>query len=60
MLSLKDSEIIRENPDCIWHVFNHNHTLLGVFRTQREAEEEAAYYTYMTGNAAYTTEHTGR
>lgn len=56
MLSAMDIDLIRENPDCIWHVFNHNHTLLGVFRTEKEAQEEAAYYTYMTGNAAYAKE----
>lgn len=46
-------KIIKENPDCLWRVFNHNHTLLGVFPNRKLADEEARFYTSMTGNAAY-------
>lgn len=37
----------------IYRVYNHNHTLLGEFKTQRDAQREANYYTQQTGNAAY-------
>lgn len=36
-----------------YQVFNHNHTLLGEFNAEREAKQEANYYTEQTGNAAY-------
>jgi len=28
----------------IYRVYNHNHRLLGEFKTQREAQREASYY----------------
>ena len=34
-------------------VYNHNHTLLGEFKTEGEAKKEANYYTEQTSNAAY-------
>jgi hypothetical protein len=37
----------------VYRVYNHNHTLLGEFKTQRDAQREANYYTQQTGNAAY-------
>ncbi len=46
-------KILNENPDYTWRVFNHNNTLLGVFPYKKLAEEEAKYYTDVTGNAAY-------
>jgi hypothetical protein len=46
-------KILNENRDCTWRVFNHNHTLLGVFPSKKLADEEAKYYSSVTGNAAY-------
>jgi hypothetical protein len=37
----------------IYRVYNHNNTLLGEFKTKREAESEAKIYRDATGNAAY-------
>jgi len=37
-------------------VRNHNHTVLGVFDTEHEAETEARFYREQTGNPAYVDE----
>jgi hypothetical protein len=37
----------------MYEVYNHNHTLLGRFKTRKEAEAEANYYREQTGNAAF-------
>lgn len=37
----------------VYRVYNHNHTLLGEFKTQKEANDEAMTYMRETGNAAY-------
>ena len=37
----------------IYRIYNHNHTLLGEFKTQKEANEEAMTYMRETGNPAY-------
>lgn len=37
----------------IYKVYNHNHTLLGEFKTLREAQKEASYYMEQTGNPAF-------
>ena len=34
-------------------VYNHNHTLLGEFASEKEAQKEAMFYMAQTGNAAY-------
>ena len=34
-------------------VRNHNHTVLGVFDNEHDAEKDAKEYRYQTGNAAY-------
>lgn len=40
-----------------YKVFNHNGTLLGEFKTKREAEAEARFYTSQTGNVAFVEKH---
>jgi hypothetical protein len=42
----------------IYRVYNHNHRLLGEFKTQREAQREANYYMEQTGNAAFVSKET--
>ena len=37
----------------MYRVYNHNHTFLGEFKTQKEANKEAMFYMRETGNAAY-------
>ena len=37
----------------IYKVYNHNNTLLGEFKTKKEAETEAKTYREATGNPAY-------
>ena len=37
----------------IYRIYNHNHTLLGEFKTQKEANEEAMTYMRETVNPAY-------
>jgi hypothetical protein len=37
----------------IYRVYNHNNTLLGEFKTEKEAQKEASYYREVTGNPAY-------
>ena len=37
----------------MYKVYNHNGTLLGEFKTKRDAEAEAKYYREVTGNLAY-------
>jgi len=37
----------------IYRIYNHNHTLLGEFKTQKEANKQAMLYMRETGNAAY-------
>lgn len=37
----------------IYRVYKYNGTLLGEFRTERQARSEADYYTMQTGNRAY-------
>lgn len=37
----------------MYKVYNHNGTLLGEFKTKRDAEAEAKYYREVTGNPAY-------
>lgn len=44
----------------IYVVLNHNSTVLGQFPTKIEAESEATFYRYQTGNAAYVDEVTLR
>jgi len=46
-------KILKENPDCTWRVFNHNHTLLGVIPSKNLADGKVKYYSSVTGNAAY-------
>jgi len=36
-----------------YSVYNHNYTLLGRFKTRKEAEAEANFYREQTGNAAF-------
>lgn len=40
----------------IYRVYNHNNTLLGEFKTEREAEKEAKFYRDVTGNPAFVEE----
>jgi hypothetical protein len=40
----------------MFKVYNHNDTFLGVFKTRKEAEAEARFYTMQTGNFAYVEE----
>jgi hypothetical protein len=40
----------------IYRVYNHNHQLLGQFKTRDKAQKEAWYYMEQTGNAAYIME----
>ena len=45
-----DTELI----DKVQYVVrNHNHTVLGVFDNEHEAEKDAKEYRYQTGNPAY-------
>ena len=37
----------------IYVVRNHNHTVLGVFDNEQDAEKDAEEYRYQTGNPAY-------
>jgi hypothetical protein len=39
-----------------FHVYNHNGTLLGEFKTLIEAVNAANSYTYQTGNPAFVDE----
>jgi hypothetical protein len=36
-----------------YRIYNHNHTFLGEFDNETDAQREAGYYTEQTGNAAY-------
>jgi len=42
-----------ERTEMIYRIYNHNHTLLGEFKTQKEANDEAMLYMRETGNPAY-------
>ena len=37
----------------MFYLYNHNGTFLGSFDTERDAINEARYYTEQTGNATY-------
>lgn len=37
----------------MYRVYNHNHTLLGEFDSEKRAQSEAMFYMAETGNAAY-------
>jgi hypothetical protein len=39
--------------EYIYRVYNHNETLLGEFKTKKEANDEKDVYTHVTGNDAY-------
>ncbi len=45
-----DTELIDKGQ---YVVRNHNHTVLGVFDNERDAEKEAKFYREQTGNPAY-------
>ena len=45
-----DTELIK---NALYVVRNHNHTVLGVFDNEHDAEKDAIEYRYQTGNPAY-------
>jgi hypothetical protein len=42
----------------IYRVYNHNFTLLGEFKTKKDAEKEAKFYRDVTGNPAFVEKET--
>lgn len=48
-----DWSAYRTATGSLWHVYNHNNTLLGVFPNRNMADEEAQFYREVTGNPAY-------